>query len=165
MSRMTVTVSGTYCRFPRSRHDFPFMRMRLGVEYVRPGIAGRRGLFAIASVAIFCLMGCGSEKVKDADLVAKNSGPSFDAKADEPDLAKSLRAGMTKSEVREAIGATHLSIMPVIDLGSEVVRYRSKMYPEKILQAEFRVTKTGANLKSWKLGELEAFDNFIPLTD
>lgn len=78
-------------------------------------------------------------------------------------MSELLIEGMTPAEVIEKLEVTHLSLGPVINLGTRNIRYRAKSIPGKVLDADFSVFTTGEKLKEWKIVEEEDFDDWMPI--
>jgi hypothetical protein len=115
-------------------------------------------LFAFSAVLT---LGCADSASENAK--SRPTGETVNSGREEADVSALLKKGMTPAEVIDKIGVTHFSVGPVINLGTQNVRYRASTLPGKVLDAEFTVLTTGKSLADWKVTDEESYDEWLPV--
>jgi hypothetical protein len=85
--------------------------------------------------------------------------------AEEPDLSRLLKKGLSEREVYKILEVTSVSAGPVLTVHALNHRYRTRKFPLKVVNVEYSRTPTDVTLVSWELTDEASYDSFTPVAD
>lgn len=128
-------------------------------------MGARCGIGAFAGFLVLLPLACGQTTETSGKAPTITGLKSSAAIASRVDLSELLQKGMNESEVIEALDVKAASIGPSINIHEKHIRYRTALFPRKVVEVMYFRTASAELAEEWKLTDAEDYDWFLPIGD